>query len=112
MDKTLPADLTESGTLAANINSEDTSVPHMDSTRASADGGAKTSTSQEKVASDLEIPTHVPPGFHTVGEEEAPDTPDPCEDIAGAIEVCLNDVSEFKGSHIYAKAFSEVPNPG
>ncbi|KAG9019340.1 hypothetical protein FRB90_003746 [Tulasnella sp. 427] len=40
------------------------------------------------------------------------DSVEPCEDIKTAIDECLEECSDFQGSHFYAQTFSETPNPG
>ncbi|KIO17769.1 hypothetical protein M407DRAFT_227470, partial [Tulasnella calospora MUT 4182] len=108
----IPSHNIESHTLAPNINSEDVSAQNMASTCTNSEEEATSSSSEDKLESNLPVPPNVPPSLQRVGEEEAMDLSDSCQDIAGTIEVCLDEVSEFKGSHIYAKTFNEVPNPG
>ncbi|KAG8894598.1 hypothetical protein FRC00_008683, partial [Tulasnella sp. 408] len=105
-------DNTELHTLAPNPSSEEGSAQNTVSTCANSEQGATSTTSEDKVESNLPVPPNALPTLERIREEEGIELSDPCEDIAGAIEVCLDEVSEFKGSHFYASAFSDVPNPG
>lgn len=79
----------------------------------------------------MPAPPDSPLGQRRFEDINSIDLSDPCEDIAvrrneisidrilicfcisqAAIEVCLDECLEFQGSHMYAKTFSEAPNPG
>ncbi|KAG8947497.1 hypothetical protein FRC04_010678 [Tulasnella sp. 424] len=113
-DKTIsvPADVTNSGPLTPSTNLEDLSVQNLAPMHTNAEEGNGGSASENNAELNVPAPPDSSLGLRRFEDNDAIDLSDPCEDIAAAIEACLDECSEFQGSHMYARTFSEAPNPG